>query len=127
MAVRRIGDEAGVAGHPFVDENVQRRGAVVVGCVGCGGEKLKPGKRLAVGERTVRAAGPDGAVVEIIEHMRLAENIGAGERERAGACAQSEGRVQFGGGGLVRLAVGEDDLELPGVNGGTWWEGPLGE
>src|SRR5437660_11795675 len=105
MAVRRIGEEAGVAGHPFVDEDVQWRGEVVVGCARCDGEKLEPRERLAVGERTIGTAGPDSVVIEIIEHLRLAENVRPGERERAGACARSERRVQFGGGGLVRLSV----------------------
>src|SRR5437660_10081269 len=95
MAVRRIGEETGVAGHPFVDENVQRRGGVVVRSAGCDGEKLEPSKRLAVGERSIRAAGPDGAEAEIIAHLRLGENVGADERDRTVAGAESETHVEF--------------------------------
>src|SRR5689334_15689580 len=98
MIIRRIEEEAGVAGHPFVDKHVERRGAEVVRAARRDVVKLEAIERLPVRHRTERSIRMDVGVVEIIEHLRLAVQVEKRERNRTRARTQAEAGVKLRGG-----------------------------
>ena len=65
-------------------------------------------------------------IVQIVEQLRQLR-IKARESHRTGAGRQAEAGMKLIGGGLLGLAIREDDLEFAGVDHQAGGEGPLSE
>ena len=71
MAIGRVRQRRGVRGHPFIDEERERRPGGVVGRPGRCEEKNLSRAGQAIGIEPVGTVGGDGGVVDVIQDGRV--------------------------------------------------------
>ena len=124
VSVGGVDEGERVRGHPFIDENLDRREAAVVRRGRSrDGEELTM-DRLTVRERTVALVRRHQIVSEIVHDARRA--IGElHQRHQSRVQVAPEAGVQFAQDRLRRLTIDPNSQELAGVDGGAGGERPL--
>ena len=126
MAVRRIGNRAAVAGHPFVDGHGHSGPNVVVRSARRCVIKFFAFGRRAVQESAVGPIGVDKVVVQIIDDGGLVAGQ-PGQRDGTAHGRDREAGMQFVADRFTAVAVHIHNEELAGVERRSGGKGPLRE